>query len=65
MKSCVLITKPPGKLSETLDVPIDDLWAAASGFSEDAYADFCHFTPEGFRQLGIAAAAFIRKKLSE
>ncbi len=46
-----------------LDVEVDDLFAAAEGWDETWYADYCHPTEAGFTELGKTVAAFLRERL--
>lgn len=46
-----------------LDVEVDDLFAAAEGWDETWYADYCHPKAEGFAELGVVVAGFLRKLL--
>ena len=43
-----------------MDVVVNDLFAATTEWGGEAYADYCHFTPEAFARLGGIAAAYLR-----
>ncbi len=44
-------------------VPINDLFAVAERLPAAYYADYAHFTPEGYRELAHVVTRVIREKL--
>lgn len=49
---------------DKLGVPVNDLFAIAQEFPSSYYADYAHFTADGYAILADAVAKVIRKKLS-
>jgi len=46
-----------------LSVEVNDLFAAAEGWSEDSFIDYCHLKPEAYRALAEIVVRRIAKHL--
>ncbi len=44
-------------------VPVNDLYAVSSTYDETAFEDYCHLTPEKFRELGLHVAQYLKSML--
>ncbi len=44
-------------------VPVNDLYAVTRAYDESAFEDYCHLTPDVFRELGLQVAQYLKNML--